>query len=211
MKKLNLVCIMLAVVSLVAGGAAVLRSYFRTQPVTVVSSADTAPQVALTIEHLYEVIEPCEKLVTATDNYGNTSTVSDCAEVFGHKVPFTTDTIRFSYTGTIYVGIDLSTIGLDINEASRNIYITLQSPDVIAHDIDPASFVFTTERDGLITEITPEEFIAKAEQLKTEQEAKAEQDGSVFKNAKVYAETAISKLIKAVPETRGYDLKFFYE
>ena len=131
--------------------------------------------------------------------------------MFGHKVPFTTDEIRFSYTGTIHVGVDLSSIGLDINEASRNIYITLQSPAVISHTIDPASFVFTTEHDGFITEITPDEFVAKADQLKTEQEAQAEQDGTVFKNAKVYAETAISKLIKAVPETRGYDLKFFYE
>ena len=210
MKKLNVMCIVLAVVSLLISSLAVYNCFFRKQPVTVVSPSDPAPNVTLTVEHLYEIIEPCEKLVTASDRYANKSSISDDAKLFGHTVPFTTDRISFSYTGSILFGVDLSDIDFDINEASQKIYVTLPAPAVVAHSIDTSSFVFMTERDGFITEISPDEFVAKANSLKAEQEQKVARDGTAYDEAKANAEAALSKLITAAPEARGYKLQFFY-
>lgn len=210
MKKLSVVCIILAAVSMLISGFAVYSCFFREQPVTVVSPDDPAPQVKLTVEHLYEIIEPCEKLVTASDRYANKSSVSDVAHLWGYEVPLTTDRINFSYTGSILFGVDLSDIDLDINEESQSIYVVLPAPAVMSHSIDTSSFIFSTECDGFITEITPDEFVAKANQLKAEQEQKVAQDGKAYDEAKASAETAITSLITAAPEARGYELRFFY-
>lgn len=206
MKKLSFVCIILAAVSLFA----LYGCFIRKQPVTVVSTTDTAPQVSLSVEHLYEIVEPCEKLVTVSDQYSNKGTITKDTKLWGHKVPFTTDQISFSYTGTILVGVDLSGIDFDINEASRTIYITLPTPTIISHSIDTSSFSFTTEHDGFITDILPEEFASKANMLKSEQEDKLVRDGKAFDEAKANSEAALTKLIKAAPEANSYKLRFYY-
>ena len=183
-------------------------------PVTVVSAPETtsepAPKVTLTVAHLYEMIEPCEKLVTVSDQYVNTATLTKSAKIWGKKVPFTTDQKSFTYIGTIQVGIDLSEIQFDVNEASQTIYVTLPAPEIISHSIDTSSFVFTTEKDGLFTDILPEDFVSEANSLKAQQEDKLILDGKAFRQAKRNSETTITKLIKAAPEASDYKLNFYY-
>ncbi len=102
-------------------------------------------------------------------------------------------------------------VSFDVNEASKNIYVTLSAPEILSHEVDTDSFTFETKRDGLFTEITSADFVAKANLLKAEQAQRVEQEGSVFRQAKKQAENTISKLIKAAPEASGYDLHFYFE
>ena len=85
-------------------------------PVTVVSTPDTtsepAPKVTLSVAHLYEMIELCEKLITASDQYVNTATINKPGKILFIPV---SDQKSFTYTGTIQVGIDLSEIQFDGN------------------------------------------------------------------------------------------------
>lgn len=211
MKKLYNVfadfAVAVVVIGIIVGGIHLLMP----RKIEIVSTNDSAPHVSLTAERLSEIVEPCEKLVSASAAYTNTATISKHSELFGHKVPFTTDEIEFTYSGTVLVGVDLSEINFDVNDAGKNIYVTLSAPEIISHDIDTGSFTFTTNHDGLFTDITSEDFVAKANQLKAAQAEKVQQDGSVFRQAKKSAETAIGRLIQAAPEASGYRLHFFFK
>ena len=212
MKKLNVFPVVAVVFMLIAGFA--LHGWLlHAQPaaVTAPAGADAAPHIALSVETLYELIEPCTDLVTATDRYTNRATVSDHRELFGCTLPFSTEEVEFSYIGTISAGIDLSQVQFDINESGRIIYVTVPAPTVIAHAVDTSSFIFQTKRNGLFTEISPEEFISKLDLLALEQEAAATRSGEVFRIASENAEQSLSGLLSAASVTNGYTLRFFVD
>lgn len=209
MKKLTVIFAVISAVSLFIAGFSVYGLLFRRQPTAVVSPATPAPHVALTVETLYELLEPCTDLVSATDRYTNRATLSDHCELFGCTVPFTTEEVEFPYIGTLRAGIDLSQVTFDINDAGRVIYVTMPAPTVIAHSVDTSSFIFQTKRNGLFTEISPDEFIAKLDLAACEQEAAATKSGKVFRLATENAEQTITGLLTAASVTDDYTLRYF--
>lgn len=209
MKKLTVVFAVISAVSLFIAGFSVYGLLFSRQPAAVVSPADPAPHVSLTVETLYELIEPCTELITASANYTNRAAVADHCELFGRTVPFTTEEVEFSYIGTLHAGIDLSEVTFDVNDAGHVIYVTMPAPTVIAHSIDTSSFLVQTKRNGLFTEISPDEFIAKLDLAACEQEAAATKSGKVFRLATENAEQTITSLLTAASVTDDYRLRFF--
>ncbi|HAG13341.1 MAG TPA: hypothetical protein DCG49_05705 [Ruminococcus sp.] len=213
MKKLNVFFAVVAAVSMLIAGFALHGWLFHNQPaaVTAPAGADAAPHVALTVETLYELIEPCTDLITATDRYTNRATLSDHRELFGCTLPFTTEEVEFSYIGTLSAGIDLSQVQFDINEPGRTIYVTVPAPTVISHAVDISSFIFQTKHDGLFTEISPDEFISKLDLLALKQEAATTKSGEVFRIASENAEQTLTRLLTAASVTNGYTLRFFVD
>ena len=146
MKKLSVVFALLTALSLFVAGFSAYGLLFRRQPAASVSPAVvrpvvvTAPAITVSVDTLYEVLEPCTELVTATDRYTNRGTVSDHRELFGRTVSCTIEEVEFSYIGTLRAGIDLSKVKFEVNDASRVIYVTLPAPTVISHSIDTSSF-----------------------------------------------------------------------
>ena len=209
MKKLTVILALVSAVSLFIAGFSVYGLLFRSRPTAVVSPADPAPHVTLTVETLYELIEPCTDLVTATDRYTNRANISDHCELFGYTVPFTTEEVEFSYIGTLHAGIDLSEVTFDINDAGHVIYVTMPAPSVIAHSVDTSSFIFQTKHNGLFTEISPDEFIAKLDLAACEQEAAATKSGKVFRLASENAEQTITGLLSAASVTDDYTIRYY--
>lgn len=211
MRKFNVFCVFAILVSLLFGAFSVYCAFFRREPVTVVAqTVDTAPQVTLTVETLYELVQPCSKLVSESYDYTNSSSITDCTEFWGHKVPFTTDEIAFTYTGTIYAGVDLSDVRFDVNEGSKSIYVFLPQPTIISHSIDTSSFVFDTKHDGFFTEITPPEFVSKANLLKHEQEAAAISSTDLLDRATESAKSTLRRFL-ITDATRHYTPIFVTE
>lgn len=209
MKKLTVIFAVISAVSLFIAGFSVYGLLFRRQPTAVVSPDDPAPHVTLTVETLYELIAPCTDLVSAYDQYTNRASLSDHCELFGYTIPFTTEEVEFSYIGTLRAGIDLSQVTFDINDAGHVIYVTMPAPTVIAHSVDTSSFIFQTKRNGLFTEISPDEFIAKLDLAACEQEAAATKSGKVFRLATENAEQTITGLLTAASVTDDYTLRYY--
>ena len=215
MKKLSVVFALLTALSLFVAGFSAYGLLFRRQPAASVSPAVvrpavvTAPAITVSVDTLYEVLEPCTELVTATDRYTNRGTVSDHRELFGRTVSCTIEEVEFSYIGTLRAGIDLSEVKFEVNDASRVIYVTLPAPTVISHSIDTSSFIFQTKRNGLFTEISPDEFIAALDYISCEQEAVATKSGKVFRLASETAEQTVTGLLKAASVTADYTLRFY--
>lgn len=175
------------------------------------ANADTPVKPSLTAETLYELVKPAAKLVSATDQYVNTDTISDHAKPLGINLdyrPFR-DEVQFTYRGTICFGIDLSDVTFDVNQASRVIYVTLPAPTIVSHAIDTSSFVFDTKHDSWFAEIDPEVFVARANTLKHQQELQAIASGDAIREASSSAESTLSSLLTASSVTDGYQLRFF--
>ena len=169
----------------------------------------TDDNVTLTADTLYELIRPNAKLVSADYTYSNIATISDCRYIHGVVIPFTTDKIVFTYTGTICAGIDLNQVRFDVNNDSRTIYITLPQPQKIAHEIDTSSFRFETVKDSVFTTIDPEEFTREANAQKYEQEIKAKKAGVLTESANENAKAVLRDLLASV--TSEYHIRFTTE
>lgn len=164
--------------------------------------------VELTAETLYEIIRPNAKLVSADYSYSNIATISDFRDIKGIIIPLTTDKIVFTYTGTIYAGIDLKQVHFEVNNDSKTIYITLPAPQKIAHDIDTSSYKFETVSDSIFTSIDPMEFTREANAKKKEQEIKAKEEGTLNANANENAQAVLRDLLNQASVTNGYQYSF---
>lgn len=164
--------------------------------------------VELTAETLYEIIRPNAKLVSADYTYSNIATVSDFRDIKGIIIPLTTDKIVFTYTGTIYAGIDLKQVHFEVNNDSKTIYITLPVPQKIAHDIDTSSYQFETVSDSVFTSIDPDEFTREANAQKKEQEIKANKEGTLNASANENAQAVLRDLLNQASVTNGYQYSF---
>lgn len=170
--------------------------------------SDQDDNVTLTAETLYEIIRPNAKLVSADYTYSNIATVSDFRDIKGIIIPLTTDKIVFTYTGTIYAGIDLKQVHFEVNNDSKTIYITLPAPQKIAHDIDTSSYQFETVSDSIFTSIDPMEFTREANAKKKEQEIKAKEEGTLNANANENAQAVLRDLLNQASVTNGYQYSF---
>lgn len=164
--------------------------------------------VTLTAETLYEIIRPNAKLVSADYTYSNIATVTDYRDIKGIIIPLTTDKVVFTYTGTIYAGIDLNQVHFDVNNDSKTIYITLPQPKKIAHEIHTDSYQFETVNNSIFTSIEPEEFTREANAQKYEQERKAKEEGTLAANANDNAQAVLRDLLNQAGVTHGYHYDF---
>lgn len=164
--------------------------------------------VTLTADTLYEIIRPNAKLVSADYTYSNIATVSDYRDIKGIIIPLTTDKVVFTYTGTIYAGIDLKQVHFDVNNESKTIYITLPQPQKIAHEINTSSYQFETVSNSIFTSIDPEEFTSEANAQKLKQEIKAQEEGTLSTNANENAKAVLRDLLNQASVTNGYHYDF---
>lgn len=174
-------------------------------------SSETIVKPALTVETLYEIVKPCAKLVSATDKYVNTDSIRDHAKPLGIDLDyrFFRDEVQFSYRGSICFGIDLSDVLFDVNQESRMIYITLPTPTIVSHEIDTSSFIFDKKHDSWFAEIELDEFVARANSLKHEQEVRSIASGDAILEASRNAETTLTNLLTGASVTDGFRLRYF--
>lgn len=218
MKKLMIV-IVTALLTISLGTAAFLgyRQHKKQQELeammTLLLNSAAQPEskddnVTLTADTLYEIIRPNAKLVSADYTYSNIATVSDYRDIKGIIIPLTTDKVVFTYTGTIYAGVDLRQVAFDVNNDSKTIYITLPQPQKIAHEIDTSSYQFETVSNSIFTSIDPEEFTKEANAQKLTQEIKAKEEGTLTANANENAQAVLRDLLNQASVTNGYHYDF---
>ena len=218
MKKLMIV-IVTALVTISLGTAAFLgyRQHKKQQELetmmTLLLNSAAQPEskddnVTLTADTLYEIIRPNAKLVSADYTYSNIATFSDYRDIKGIIIPLTTDKVVFTYTGTIYAGVDLRQVHFDVNNDSKTIYITLPQPQKIAHEIDTSSYQFETVSNSIFTSIDPEEFTKEANAQKLTQEIKAKEEGTLTANANENAQAVLRDLLNQASVTNGYHYDF---
>lgn len=211
MKKQNVFMNIITAAALFGCGFAVFGWVSANHPKEVVApGVDPAPEVKLTVETLEELIEPCSKLITATDKYTNKDTLEKDTKTyfFGWHVPGSTEIIEYSYIGTIQAGLNLADVDFDINDTSKTIYVMMPNPTVDDVVIDTASFNFQPKEKGIFTNIEPDEFVAKLNIDVMQMKDAASKSDRVLETAKKSAEDNLTAILKPTADSFGYSIKF---
>ena len=95
-----------------------------------------------TIIKISEALEPASDLISTKYYYTDAEIYEDYKELFGVKLPFTTDKSIFVYDGVISVGIDLNQVEYVVDNAAKTITMTLPEIKILANEIDQDSFEF---------------------------------------------------------------------
>ena len=152
--------------------------------VTTTDKTITEENYTLTISNVEEILKPASDLISTKYYYTDADTYENYKELFGKRIPFTTDKVVFIYDGIISVGIDLAEVGYEINNDNKVIVITLPEIKILSNEIDADSFEFPYMSDSVFNTTQMDDYTELIGKLKTE---KAEElmGNSTFMNEAV--------------------------
>lgn len=168
--------------------------------VTTIDKTITDGNYTLTISNVKEVLKPASDLISTKYYYTDADTYENYKELFGKRVPFTTDKVVFIYDGIISVGIDLVEVDYEINNDNKVIVITLPKIKILSNEIDADSFEFPYMSDSIFNTTQMDDYTGLISKLKTE---KAEElmENSVFMDEAMENTKAVLEQFLIVSET----------
>lgn len=176
--------------------------------VTVVDDEIVEDNYILTITNIKEVLEPASDLITTKYYYTDSNTYENYKELFGQKIPFTTDKVIFTYNGVISVGIDLSGLRYSINHNDKIITITLPKVKILANEIDESSFEFPYMADSIFNATEMDDYVQLIGRLKQERADELMENTEFMEDALENTKYVIEKFLTASDVTKEYDVVF---
>lgn len=149
-----------------------------------------------------QMVEMSE-LVSVTYAYTNMAKYESAKELYGVKLPLTTNGFILTYDGVIQAGVDLKKASVELNGTQVN--VTLPEAVILSHEIDEDSVEIYDETTSIFNPFTVEDYTAFYKGQKEEMEKKAQEKG-LLKDAASQAEENIKMLLESsLPD--GYEVK----
>lgn len=162
----------------------------------------------LTISTVEKIIKPASDLITTKYNYKDADIYENYKQLFGKKVPFTTDKIVFTYKGTISVGIDLSGVKYVIDNENKKISITLPKLGIKSNEIDDSSFEYPFESNSIFNTTGMSDYTELLAKLKEKKEEEVISNTKFMDMAKQNTENVLKKFLTAANATKDYTVIF---
>lgn len=166
-----------------------------------VISDETAPVETFNVE---EIILPASDLVSLKYFYTDADVYEKYKEVFGKRVPFTTDKIFFTYSGTISAGIDMSEVEYEVDYDAQRITLSLPEPKIVAHEFDDQSFQFYDMSNSALTQTNWSDFTDLTAELKKEKETELLANDEFVRQVSANAEEVLRAFLRQSAYTRDY-------
>lgn len=168
--------------------------------VTTIDNTIIEENYTLTINNVKEVLKSASDLISTKYYYTDANTYENYKELFGKRVPFTTDKVVFIYDGIISVGIDLAEVDYEINNDNKVIVIILPEIKILSNEIDAESFEFPYMSDTVFNTTQMIDYTELIGKLKAE---KAEElmDNSEFINEAMENTKGVLEQFLTVSET----------
>ena len=162
----------------------------------------------LTISTVEKIIKPASDLITSKYNYKDADTYENYKQLFGKKIPFTTDKVVFTYKGTVSAGIDLSEVKYDIDNKKKTISIALPEIGIKSNEIDNSSFEYPFESDSVFNTTGMSDFTELLATLKKKKEEKVKSDTEFMDTARQRTENVLEDFLTASDATKEYTVIF---
>ncbi len=212
----------LALIGLVlAATAGVVVGYLRSRPAAPLPAAAAAPEVVVREKEVEKIIE-VEKEITAeiiedelkdvglliTEEYYFTEVVSYTSNktLWHFDIPFTESAYLASYEGVVTAGVDFSMIGVQKNDETSSIVVSIPAAVILNVDIDPESFILYEEKTGLGNPVSVRDFNDSLVELENTARLKARERG-VLDQADENARRMIRSLITGLVDS-SYSIRF---
>lgn len=208
MRRILVLCLII-VISFSAGFVARSSKAWKRLPfITVIDDSAKGKNYVLTISNVQKVLKPASDLVTTRYCYTDADTYENTKELFGKKIPFTTDKTVFTYDGIISVGIDLSQVSYDIDNDEKSIAIKLPEIGIISNEIDASSFKFPYIEDSVFNATNMSDYIELIDQLKKKKAETVLEDAEFMNTAKENTEKLLKGFLTSADATKEYTVNF---
>ncbi len=162
----------------------------------------------LTITKVEEVLKPASELITTKYHYKDSDSYENYKELFGYKIPFTTDKVVFTYDGVISVGVDLAEVEYEINNDDKTITIELPEIKILANELDESSFKFPFISDSVFNATEMDDYVELIGRLKEERAADLMENTGFLRTALDNTKYVIEKFLTASDATKKYEVVF---
>lgn len=176
--------------------------------ITAVDDSIVEENYILTISNVQEVLKPASDLVSSKYFYTDADTYENYKELFGKKVPFTTDKVVFTYDGVISVGIDLSEVKYDIDNDNKILAVTLPAVKILASEIDEASFEYPFMSDSIFNATGMPDYIELIGKLEKEKADELLKNTGFMDAALANAKQVIANFLTVSDVTNTYQIVF---
>ena len=176
--------------------------------ITNIDDAVSGDNYTLTISNVKKVLKPASDLVTIKYCYTDADTYENTKELFGKKIPFTTDKVVFTYDGTVSVGVNLAEVDYEIDNENKTIDITLPKLGIIANEIDTSSFEFPFMSDSIFNATDMSDYVELVDQLKKAKAEKVLNDTEFMDSAKEKTQKVLKSFLTSAEDTKQYQVNF---
>lgn len=174
----------------------------------VIKDKEELAEAVLTVSTVSSIVKPASELVALKYYYTDADTYENYKELFGIKIPLTTDRVVFTYDGVMSVGIDLSEVEYIIDNEKKSITIKMPDVKILSNDIDENSFAFPYESDSIFNKTDFEDYTELLGALEKSKEAALLANTDFMDDALENAEDVIKQLLTVADETKEYKVEF---
>ena len=164
----------------------------------------------VSVETLEEGMRDIGLLVTQEYLFTDAVSQSKVKTLFSLTLGFTESSYLATYDGVVTAGIDFSGVSAEIDRQERVITVSMPKASILNVDIDPASFVLYSEKNGIGNPLSVSDFNGSLVDLEEKARERAIGRGilkQADENARRIAETFIGGLL----DLREYNILWEYE
>lgn len=162
----------------------------------------------LTIEHVQDMVKPAGDLIVTKYYYTDAGVYENYKELFGKRVPFTTDQVVFTYDGKISIGMELSEITFDIDNAGKVISVVLPDIGIMSNEVDASSFSYPYVSNSVFNLTEMEDYTGLIARLKQKKEREVAENTELMNDALRNAKKVLENLLTASDATKEYRIVF---
>jgi hypothetical protein len=176
--------------------------------VTTIDNTIIEENYTLTISNVKEVLKSASDLISTKYYYTDADTYENYKELFGKRVPFTTDKVVFIYDGIISVGIDLADVDYEINNDNKVIVIILPEIKILSNEIDAESFEFPYMSDSVFNTTQMNDYTELIDKLKAEKAEELMDNSEFINEAMENTKGVLEQFLTASETTKEYMVIF---
>lgn len=176
--------------------------------VTTIDNTIIEENYTLTISNVKEVLKSASDLISTKYYYTDADTYENYKELFGKRVPFTTDKVVFIYDGIISVGIDLAEVDYKINNDNKVILIILPEIRILSNEIDAESFEFPYLSDSAFNTTQMNDYTELIGKLKTEKAEELMDNNEFVNEAMENTKDVLEQFLTVSETTKEYMVIF---
>ena len=175
---------------------------------TTTTTTTTPPPPPLDAMAVSAVLTPAKEALSMKYHYSDTDTYEYYSEWGGWRIPFTTESARYSYEGVITVGIDPAKIEMSIDNYTHLITIKLPQPEILSNELDEDSIRFYDVQSPLFGGSGMEDYRGIIKGLKDKQSAKVMRDTAFLSEVSANAENVVRTYLMQAEKTAMFGVKF---
>lgn len=159
----------------------------------------------ISVDTLEEDIRDMGLLITQEYMFTDAVSQSKVKTLFSLTLGFTESSYLATYDGTVTAGIDFSEISVIPDRQGKTVSIVMPKASIQNVDVDPASFVLYSEKNGLGNPLSVSDFNGSLIELEEKARERAVERG-ILEQADENARQIIETFIGRFPELRDWSI-----